>query len=108
MADTYKVLGQEAPAATTPTDAYTVPGATSAIISTVVICNRGAAGTFRVSVAVAGAAAANEQYLAYDTAIGANAVVVLTIGITLAATDVIRVYASSANMSFNIFGVEKT
>lgn len=109
MADSYKVLGQSAPLAATPTDAYTVPASTEAIISTVVICNRsGTATTFRISVAVAGAGAANEQYLAYDAAIAANETISLTIGITMEATDVLRVYATLATVSFNIFGVEKS
>jgi hypothetical protein len=40
MATTYKVLAQSAPAATTDTDVYTVPSATSSVISTIVIANR--------------------------------------------------------------------
>ena len=32
--------------------------------------------------------------------------IALTIGLTLAATDVVTVYASSANLSFNLFGAE--
>lgn len=108
MADNYSVLGQSAPGAATPADAYTVGPSTSAIISTIVIANRGATTSFRISVAVAGAVAANEQYLAYDVAIGANETITMTLGITLATTDVIRVYNTLATCSFNIFGVEKT
>lgn len=108
MADTYKTLAQVNPAAATLTAAYTVPGATSAIISTIVIANRSVATSFRISIAVAGAADNNIQYIAYDVAIGANESIALTLGITLATTDVIRVYATLATLSFNIFGVEKT
>lgn len=108
MADTYKVLGQSNPLAATLTDAYTVPAATSVVISTIVIANRGAATSFRVSVAVAGAADANQQYLAYDVAIGANETITMTVGVTLAATDKVRVYATLATLSFNLFGVERT
>jgi hypothetical protein len=46
--------------------------------------------------------------LAYDVPIGGADSTTLTLGITLAATDVITVYASSANMSFNVFGTEIT
>ena len=104
----YKVLGQSNPSATTLTDAYTVPGGgvTGAVLSSIVVANRGAATTFRVSVAVAGVADDNKQYLAYDTPITDNDVVVLTLGITLATTDVVRVYAGAARLSFNIFGEE--
>ena len=108
MADTYKVLAQVNPSATTLTDAYTVPAATSAVVSTYVVCNRGAATSFRFSVAVAGAADDNKQYLNYDTAIAANDTQTYTLGLTLATTDKLRVYATLATLTFNVFGVEKT
>ena len=104
---TYKILGQSAPAATTETALYTVPAATETIISTIVICNRGtAAATYRVYVASNGAATANSQYLVYDESIAPKETVALTLGVTLDASDVLRVYASSADLSFNAFGTE--
>jgi len=107
MANAYKVLGQSAPAATTATALYTVPAATEAVISTIVIANRAAtAGSFRLSVRPNGAAQANQHYLAYDVPIAANDSTTLTLGITVDATDVITVYASSGDMSFNVFGSE--
>ena len=107
MANTYKVLGQVAPSATTATTAYTCPSATQTVISTIVVANRAAsAGTYRISLRPNGATQANEHYLAYDVAIAANDSTALTLGITCDASDVITVYASSANMSFNIFGSE--
>ncbi len=107
MADTLKVLGQSAPSATTLTTLYTVPSARSATISTLVVCNRSAtSATFRVSVSVAGVADATQQYLYYDQTLEANSTFTITLGITLSTADVIRVYASTANFSFNIFGVE--
>lgn len=107
MAEALKILGQSSPAATTATALYTVPAATKTTVSTITVCNRSAtAGTFRISVAVADAVDANPQYLFYDQALDGNSTFAVTIGITLAATDVIRVYASSANFSFNVFGVE--
>jgi hypothetical protein len=107
MANVYKVLGQSAPAATTAADVYTVPSATEAVVSTIVIANRAAtAGSFRLSVRPNGAAQANQHYLAYDVPIAANDSTTLTLGITVDAADVITVYASSADMSFNVFGSE--
>jgi hypothetical protein len=107
MASEYLVLGQSAPAATTATDVYTVPAATQAVISTIIIANRAAtAGTFRLSVRPAGAAQSNEHYIAYDVPIAANDSTTLTLGITLGATDVITAYCSSADMSINVFGSE--
>jgi hypothetical protein len=107
MANAYKVLGQSAPAATTDTALYTVPSATEAVISTIVIANRAAtAGTFRLAVRPNGASIANQHYLAYDVPIAANDSTTLTLGITVDAADVITVRASSADMSFNVFGSE--
>jgi hypothetical protein len=107
MPTVYKTLGQAAPAATTSTDLYTVPAATSAIVSTVTIANRAAtSATFRISQSLAGATIANKDYLIYDTTIPANSFITLTLGITMATTDKLRVYASSADLSFNAFGTE--
>ncbi len=109
MASTFKILGQINPAATTSTTLYTVPGSTSVVASSLVVVNTDAsAATFRVSVAVAGAALNIKQYLVYDAEIAANETTALTLGITLATTDVVRVYASTALLSFNLFGEEIT
>ena len=107
MATNYSILGQAAPSATTETDLYTVPAATEAIISTLVVANRSSSdATFRISVSPAGAATSNEDYIAYDLSCGGNGINAFTFGITLEATDKVRVYASSANLSFNLFGSE--
>lgn len=109
MATTLKVLGQSAPAATTETTLYTVPASTSTVVSSLVVANRGAvADAFRVSVAVAGAATANKDYLFYDIPIAANDTFIATIGITLATTDVVRVYAGTTALSFSLFGQENS
>ena len=106
MATTYKVLGQSAPSATTNTDLYTVPSATSAVCSTLTICNRGVSTTFRVAVRPAGAALANQHYIVYDNYVNAGDTIFLTLGISLATTDVVTVYAGTANTSFSLFGSE--
>ena len=107
MATTYKVLGQSAPAATTAADLYTVPAATEAIVSTITVANRGStAGTYRVYVRPAGASVVNQHYLIYDASLSATSTDTMTLGITLAATDVVSVYASTADFSFNAFGTE--
>lgn len=106
MAVTRKILGQAAPAAATPANIYTVPALTSTVVSTLVICNRGAATTFRFSARQAGAVQANLHYNAYDTPLEANETVPLTFGGTLAATDVITVQSASGNVSFTLYGEE--
>lgn len=109
MATTYKVLGQLNPGATTLSSLYTVPSATSTVCSTLVVCNlAGTAATFRLAVRPAGAAIDNKHYISYDTSVPANDSISLTMGITLAATDVVSVYASTTTISFNLFGSEIT
>ena len=106
MAVTRKILGQAAPGATTEDDLYTAPAGTT-VVSTLTVCNRNAAAaTFRVSVSQGGGATANKDYVYYDVTLAGNDTFGATMGWTLAATDVVRVYASTANLSFNLFGQE--
>ena len=107
MATAYKVLGQSAPSATTATSLYTVPSATEAVISTISVCNRGSAtGTFRLSVRPNGASLANQHYIVFDAIVAAKDTLFLTIGATIDATDVLEVYASTSDFSFNAYGSE--
>lgn len=107
MATTYKVLAQSNPSATTNTDIYTVGAGKSAVVSTIVIANLAAAdATFRIAVRPAGATLANQHYIAYNITVGASDSTTLTLGVTLAATDVITVYGSTASLAFNVFGSE--
>jgi len=106
MATTYKVLGQSNPAATTLTTLYTVPVANSAVCSTLAVANLNTSTTFRIAIRPGGAAVANQHYIAYDTPVNQYDTVFLTLGVTLAANDVVSVYAGSANVAFNLFGSE--
>jgi len=107
MATELKILGQSNPSAATLTDCYTVPSATSAVISSLVVCNRSTTATsFRIAIRKAGASIANEHYIYYDVMIGGNDTFIATVGITLEATDVVSVYATLATLSFNLFGQE--
>ena len=112
MASAYEVLGQLNPSATTVETLYTVPSSTSSVISTIAICNQAStAGTYRIiiqkSADVSGTILA-KQYLAYDVPIAANDTTALTIGVTLATGDVVKVYASAATMSFQAYGSKIT
>jgi len=109
MPTVYKVLGQSAPSATTATTLYTVPASTEAVISTLIVANRAAtSATYRISIRPNGATLANQHYIAYDVTVGASDSTTLTLGITLDAADVLEVYASTANLTFNAFGSEIT
>ena len=109
MPQAHKVLGQSNPSAASLSTLYAVPASTQAVCSTITVCNTAStATTYRIAVRPAGASIATSQYLAYDVAIPANDTATLTLGVTLAATDVISVYAASANVAFSAFGVEIT
>jgi len=107
MADVLKSLGQLDPAATTVTVLYTVPDMTQTTVSSIVAANRtGSAITFRLSIHVAGASANDKQFIYYDKSVAANDSLAIILGITLAQTDVVKVYTSAVDMSFNMFGCE--
>ena len=107
MATTYKILGQVSPSTGVETTLYAVPASTSAVGSSLIVANRGTStASFRVSVSAAAAATTNKDYLYYDLQIGANDTFIATVGITLATTDVVRVYASNTNLSFQLYGSE--
>jgi hypothetical protein len=108
MATTYKVLAQNNPSATTETTLYTVPSSTSAVVSTISICNQaGSSGTYRIAVRpAADASTTAKHWIVYGATVAASDSIMLTLGMTLATGDVVRVYASSANMSFAAFGSE--
>jgi hypothetical protein len=76
-------------------------------VSTISVCNlAGTAATFRIAVRPAGAAIANEDYIVYGATVPASDATFFTLGLTLGATDVITVFASSADLAFNAFGSE--
>lgn len=104
----YKVLGQSNPSATTETTLYAVPSASSAVVSTISVCNQAStAATYRIVVRpAADSTTVAKHYIVYGATVAASDSTMLTIGITLAASDLIRVYSSSANLSFSAFGSE--
>jgi len=107
MPTAYKVLGQNNPSATTLTTLYTVPASTSTVVSSITVANLAASSaTFRIAVRPAGESIANKHYIAYDVTIAALDTLTLTLGLTLATTDVISVYASTATMAFSAYGSE--
>lgn len=107
MATTYKVLGQVNPSAITPTTLYPCPANTQTVISTITICNQaGTSGTYRIAVRPNGATLSAEHYIVYDATIQANTTAAYTLGITVDASDIVTVYASSTSLSFNAFGSE--
>ena len=110
MATSYKSLGQLDLTTTALTTLYTCPASTETVISPVIIANRTAtADSFRLAIRTDGDAISNKHYIAYDVPVAANDSTTLTLGITVKATDVISVQATTADrLSINAFGAEVT
>lgn len=107
MALTYKVLGQLNPAALTETTLYTCPTSTSAIISNIITCNQGALpATIRIAVRPDGAAVEAKHYIVFSAIVAAYETKEFALGVTIDTADLLTVYASTATMSFNAFGVQ--
>jgi hypothetical protein len=107
MATTYKVLAQ-AVSTTSEATLYTVPASTSTVVSTIVIANQDStAATFTIVVRpAADSTTTAKHYIAKTVTVGASDTTALTLGITLATGDLIRVLASTTTCSFAAFGSE--
>ena len=107
MATTYKVLGQSSPVANTLTAVYTVPSATSTVISTITVCNQTASNaSYSIAVAPNGEADNVKHYVIRGGVVPAADSIGITLGMTIDAADVVRCNTNFANVSFNIFGSE--
>lgn len=107
MTTAYKVLGQSNPTAATVTTLYTVPSANAAVISSIAISNQHTANSnVSIAICVANAAVGTANYIVKDALIVPNDTIFLTLGVTMAATDTIRINASTANIGFSAFGSE--
>lgn len=108
--DTYKTLGQAVSNGGTIVDVYTVPSNTAAIISAFVIANRDSAeDATEILIRVAGAAVNAKQIIRQSMPIPGNGFVKMCEGITLGAGDVVSFgNANGTNLTFSVFGVEKT
>lgn len=109
MPRTYKVLGQAAPPAASETPLYAPAAGASAVCSGLFVCNRGAVpATFRVSVSVGGGLTAPKDFIYFGEALPKTSTLLSVAGVTPGSLDAIRVWASTADVSFNLFGQEVT
>lgn len=98
MPTTTKVLFRGA-ASTSSTTLYTVPSATTTVISNIVVTNTaGSGGTFTLSL--------NGTSIATAVAVAANDSVTIDLKQVLAATHTITGLASATTINFHISGVE--
>ena len=107
MPHTYKTLGQANPAANTQTNIYTVPASTATVVSSITVCNQGAAnGYYRIAVRPNGEALAKKHYMFYETFLPPKNTQTLSLGMALEAGTVLTVYANTNDLSFMAFGSE--
>lgn len=98
MATTSKALARGA-FATSSATLYTVPSATTAVVTNIVITNTaGSAGTFTLSLAGVS--------MATTVAVAANSIVTIDLKQVLEATEVIAGQASATTINYHISGVE--
>jgi hypothetical protein len=101
------ILGQAALSATTDTTVYTVPSSTLAIVN-INVLNRSSSTAANVRVALASTATPqNSEYIEYDASIPSNGVLERS-GIAMNAGERVVVYASTANCSVNVYGLEQS
>ena len=99
MATTTKALFRGAATTTVGTTLYTVPAATTTIVTNIAVTNTaGTAGTFTIGLA--------GTSLHTTAAIAANSTVYIDLKQVLAATNVITGGASATSINFHISGIE--
>ena len=108
MALKFKILGQSTSlTGNSNITLYGVPYYTSTLISSLTVCNYGSdRATFDIAFCKSGANIISQHYFSYRTPIAANETISISAGITLDQTDLVRVSANTANVSFNLFGSE--
>lgn len=91
------------------TTMYTCPAITSAVVSTLVVTNRGESAGYYMVATAATTSPASKEIIVWNDLAAARETVGLTLGITLDPTvKYLMVAASNSNFSFNAYGTEIT
>jgi len=110
MANTYKRLGAINPSANTQTNVYVVPAATSAVVSTITICNQAATNASYslalMSASEFNAAAPTATYIIRGGVVPPADTIAISIGLTGNAGSILVANTNSPNISFGVFGSE--
>lgn len=97
-------IAQSAPGAGTETTLVDGSQVQALHLKSLIVCERGAAAaTFRVRLALGNAAIDNKQYLFYNLPIVPSDSFTLALDIGMLPGDVLYIYASTANLAFNLF-----
>ena len=115
MPTAYKILGQTLPTANTLSNVYVVPTSTSAVVSTITICNQSAANAnVDIVIRPINESIANKHYFIRGVTSPRADTMILSPGVTLNASVIVAVNnavvtgETAASVSFNVFGIELT
>lgn len=112
MPQSFKRLGAINPSANTQTNVYVVPAATSAVMSTITVCNQSADNAsfsiIQMDTSEWADPAPTATYLVRGAVVPAADTIVLTIGMTANAGSIIAGNTNSDSISFGLFGSELT
>lgn len=105
MATTYKRSGVQGTSSTgTYATLYNTGASTTAVISTIAICNAASSSaTYRIGFDTTAGTPGNGEWLVYDAVVPANDTVFLTTGVSLGNTEYIRVSSSANTVHFTAF-----
>ena len=104
---TPKCLVKVVSVATTEKVLYLTPYATSSILTSIIVCNRGATtSTFRISNNTTSDVTSTSDYLYYDISITGNDTFVAEFNLPLITNNEIRVYSDTNNLTFSVYGKE--
>jgi hypothetical protein len=80
---------------------YSTGASTTAVVSSILVCNEAAASvTVRIGLAASAATPASGAFLVYDRVVPANDTLILNLPVTLGNTTFIRTSSSAATCSF--------
>lgn len=83
---------------------YNTASATEAVVSSLVICNQATSDvTVRIGLDTAAGTPGASEFLVYDAVVAGNDTIALTLGVTLPASNYIRVASSASTCNFTAF-----
>jgi hypothetical protein len=83
---------------------YETTSSTSAVVSTIAICNTSAtSATYRIGIDDSPGTPVANEWLIYDATVAANDTIFLTVGIAISASRFIRISSSANTVTFSAF-----
>ena len=92
---------------TTYATLYNTTATTTAVLSTIAICNRGTTDKqFRIAICDTALTPSNEEFIAYDTSVAGEDTTFITIGATMATSQYLTISSTDTTLSFTAFVAE--